>query len=111
MISVVSDEGLPPGMMIVDSGGDRIAQTRWHPGGYVTPELSEDVRSFAETFPYLIRISHRGEPIRCECCGTLVALTPEARTGSRDTWEPAIWEYETYRKHTLRRCEWMRAQG
>ena len=105
--SMRTDPDLPPGVVVMRPGTEQIARTVSHPGGLVTDELWEDVQSFLESFPYLIRMSKRGEPIRCECCGTLVALTPEARrAGGR--WILAIWEFKTLRKHTLRRCEWMR---
>jgi hypothetical protein len=89
------------------SGAEQVARTASHPGGLVTAELREDLRSFCESFPYLIRVTGRGEPIRCECCGTLVALTPEAH-GANAPWKPAIWEHESLRKHTMRRCDWKR---
>jgi hypothetical protein len=108
--SIRTDPGLPPGVVVMQSGNQRIARTVSHPGGLATEELREDVRSFVESFPYLIRLDARGAPIACECCGTLVSLTPEARTGTHDAWMPGIWEHETYRKHTLRRCGWNRTK-
>jgi hypothetical protein len=111
--SIRVDPEIPPGVIVLESGGERVARTASHPGGLVTEALAEDLRSFAESFPYIVRISDRGEPIRCECCGTLVALMPEARTAeappwSPKSWSPAIWEHETLRRHTQRRCEWRR---
>lgn len=112
------DPKVPPGVIILESvtesGTERIARTASHPGGLVTAELEEDMRSFAESFHYSIRLSDRGEPIRCEVCGTLVSLTPEtedenAVLGALSRWKPAIWEHETLRRHTQRRCEWRRA--
>jgi hypothetical protein len=113
-----TEPDLPPGVIVLEavaeSGTERIARTASHPGGIATSELMEDVRSFAESTPYCIRLSERGEPLWCECCGTLVALTPEtadgaALLGTGARWKPAIWEYETLRKHTMRRCDAMQA--
>lgn len=83
------------------------------PGGVLVPVelLTEDMRSLGESCPYFIRPSEQSDPIRCECCGTQVALTPEALVadGPGRQYRPAIWEYETFRRHTMRRCEWRRA--
>jgi hypothetical protein len=111
-----ADPEVPPGVIVLESGTERIARTASHPGGLVTAELAEDLRSFCESFHYSIRLSGRGEPIRCEVCGTLVSLTPEtedadAVLGAVSRWKPGIWEHETLRKHTMRRCEWKRANG
>lgn len=103
------DPGLPPGFIVGESGTERIARWASHPGGLVTGELREDLTSFAESFPYFVRLDGRGEPIRCEICGTLVALTPEALGGVSGPFKPGIWEYESLRKHTMRRCDWKRA--
>ena len=35
----------------------------------------------------------------------------EADTRSPRQWKRAIWEAETGRKHTLRRCDWRREQA
>ena len=106
MAGMRTDPGLPPGAIALETGTERVARTirsgRHAPG---TEEAWEDYRSFAESFPYLIRASKRGDPILCECCGTLVAMTPEA-LGTDGPWKPGIWEHETLRRHTLRRCEW-----
>jgi len=45
------------------------------PRGPALEELAEDCRSFNESLPYCIRRDEAGDPIACECCGTLVALT------------------------------------
>lgn len=108
--SVRTDPELPPGVVVVQSGSQRIARTASHPGGLATEELWEDLESFLESFPYLIRLDGRGKPILCECCGTLVSLTPEAGPVAIDAWKPAIWEHATLRKHTQRRCEWKRGE-
>jgi len=106
--SIRVDPDVPPGLLIVESGPERLARWGGHPGGLVTDALWEDLQSWMESFPYTIRLGERGQPIVCEVCGTLVALTPEA-SGARAPWKPGIWEYETYRRHTQRRCEWKRA--
>lgn len=107
--NICVDPAFPPGFIAMEADGERIAKWASHPGGLVTGELREDLASFAESFPYFIRPDERGEPIRCEVCGTLVALTPETRNLGSSSWRPGIWEYETARRHTMRRCEWRRA--
>lgn len=102
-----TDPELPAGVVVMESGTEQVARTASHPGGLVTGELREDLASFAESFPYFIRMDERGDPIRCEICGTEVALTPEA-LGVRGPWKQGIWEYESLRRHTVRRCEWKR---
>ena len=77
--------------------------------------LAEEWRSIGESWPYFIRLYECGEPIRCECCGVSVVKIPEALAddGPSRTYRPAIWEYwrtGPVRKHTLRRCDWRRAQ-
>lgn len=99
------DPDIPPGVIVLESGGQRLARTASHPGGLVTPELEEDLRSFAESFPYTIRLSERGSPAPCEACGTPIATIPASRDGET-RWKPGIWEHESLRKHTLRRCVW-----
>jgi hypothetical protein len=114
--SMRADPGLPPGVIALESDGETVARTirsaRHVP---LTREAQEDYRSFAESWPYVIRLSGQGEPVVCECCGTLVALTPEALTVSAGgeppvsrRWKPGIWEPETGRRHTMRRCGWKR---
>ena len=98
------DPGLPPGVVILESGTERIARTASHPGGLVTEALWEDLESYLESFPYFIRLSDASDPV-----GTLVMQVPESATGER-RWKPGIWEHETYRRHTLRRCEWKAGQ-
>ena len=75
----------------------------------VDPLFAEDIASIAESMPYVVRMHEGTPPIRCECCGTRVSMVPEAEA-SVTPWafKPAIWEAETRRKHTLRRCEWTR---
>ena len=103
------DAQLPPGVIALESDTEKVARWVSHPGGLVTGELREDLASFAESFPYFIRPDERGEPVACECCGTPVALTPETRGMGPPSWKPGIWEYESLRRHTMRRCEWKRA--
>jgi hypothetical protein len=97
-----------PGLVVMECAGKQTVRTASHPGGLWSVEVQEDIRSFVESMPWFIRVDERGKPIRCECCGTLVALTPEARD-RHGPFAPGIWEHETLRKHTLRRCEWRRA--
>jgi hypothetical protein len=75
--------------------------------------FAEDITSVNESMHYNVRTGEGPRPIRCERCGTMVMLTPEAHYLNPDTWKPAIWEAEAEmgRKHTLRRCEWLRDNG
>jgi hypothetical protein len=117
--SIRVDPEIPPGMVIVESGSQMVAWALGHgdlPDGVTVEQLAEVLYSYKESSPYFIRLDGRGEPIQCEVCGTLVALTYEALTVSaggeppaRRRWTPGIWEPENGRRHTLRRCEWKRA--
>lgn len=106
------DPEIPPGVVMLESGTMKIARTVSRqdppPAGQNDEDVAEDLRSLHESYPYLVLVSDRGEPIRCECCGTLVAMTPESDTPS-GPWKPGIWEPELGRRHTMRRCEWKRA--
>jgi len=112
-----ADPAVPAGVIIMESGTERIARTDRIGVDYARepPDAAqaEAVASFVESYAYCIRLSDRSEPVRCECCGTLIALTPETKSnalaGERARWKPGIWEYESLRKHTMRRCEWRRA--
>jgi len=108
-VRVSSD--VPPGVVMIAADPYTVARTI--SGGRAalgTEESREDYRSFAESFPYLIRVYEKGETIACECCGTPVALITESPAADPDaSWKPGIWEPETLRRHTLRRCEWKRA--
>lgn len=108
---------LPAGAVVMESDGEK---TAWlSSSGPAVPRTEaayENHRSFTESYPYLIRLPAHGEAIRCECCGAFVALVPEAflalayePLGVHGPWKPGIWEYESLRKHTMRRCEWKRA--
>lgn len=79
----------------------------------IDPRFAEDIKSLAESVPYVIIHPYEGTPpIRCECCGTMVAQCPEAEVSVKPwAFKPAIWETETGRKHTLRRCDWLREGG
>lgn len=74
----------------------------------VDPAFAEDCESVSESMPFLIRDQH--PPITCESCGTLVMEVAEEDTRTPPPWTPkrAIWEPATGRKHTLRRCDWLR---
>ena len=75
------------------------------------PAFAEDLESIGESMPFIV-YAHEGRlPIVCECCGTLVTLVPEAHHQDLDSRKPAIWEAQTARKHTLRRCNWLRDNG
>jgi hypothetical protein len=79
------------------------------------PDIIEDLNSLSESSPYVIRVEKSRGLMRCERCRAFVISVPEYilapdpgdPPGSR-RWERAIWEPETGRKHTLRRCEAMR---
>ena len=73
--------------------------------------VEEDVRSIAESSPFVIRVTEN--PLPCARCGTWVARVRESPygIGVPRQWAPAIWESENGRKHTLRRCEAMRARA
>ena len=111
------DSRMPPGVMAMKSGGDQVAVVVGGTGPDLRAEaVAEDYRSLGECWPYVVRLSERGEPIVCEGCGTLVASIPEALTESAGgehwsarRWKPGSWEHETLRRHTMRRCEWRRA--
>ena len=76
----------------------------------VDPEFAEDIASLTESKDFIVYPYEATEPIRCESCGTLVAMTPERSVYDREQRpEPAIWEPETGRKHTLRRCDYRRS--
>lgn len=76
------------------------------------PAFAEDWKSITESMPYVVRLHEGTRPIVCECCGTMVAQCPEAEASVTPwTYKPAIWEAQTCRKHTLRRCDWLRDNG
>jgi hypothetical protein len=75
----------------------------------ISPRIAEDCRSVIESADYIVQYGDQEPAIICECCGTSVALMPERHTEDQSrTWKPGIWEPETFRRHTLRRCEWKR---
>jgi hypothetical protein len=73
--------------------------------------VAEDVRSLAESWPYLVRFGEAAGPEVCERCGTLIVAVPEALAagGPPRKWATGAWEAAAGRKHTPRRCEWLRA--
>jgi hypothetical protein len=78
------------------------------------PGFAEDCRSLVESMPYVVLGLEAARPIRCEMCGTLVTLVPEAEAAVKPrAFRPAIWEMQggPWRKHTLRRCNWQRGQA
>ena len=77
----------------------------------VDPEFAEDLKSLDESMPYVIRHDGASRPVPCECCGTFVSDPLEWDTRRGEQWTRAIWEAETGRKHTLRRCNWQRDQA
>jgi hypothetical protein len=74
------------------------------------PAFAEDCESVMESWPYLIRPDQGTPPITCECCGTQVTAIPESdtRTAPPYRWQNAIYETGRWRKHTPRRCGYMR---
>jgi hypothetical protein len=95
------------------SGGEQVLLAVQDWAGGVTPAIAEDCASLVESMPYVIRYAEATAPIICECCGTRVVAVPEAvvtDVPASRTWTRAIWETETGRKHTLRRCNWKREQ-
>jgi hypothetical protein len=73
------------------------------------PAFAEDIESILESKDFIIYPAKASEPVRCECCGTLVAMMPEMSVYDRENRpKPAIWEPQAGRKHTLRRCEALR---
>jgi hypothetical protein len=77
----------------------------------IDPAFAEDCESLSESMPFMIRHDGASRPVMCECCGTYVSDPLEADTRSPRQWKRAIWEAETGRKHTLRRCNWKREQA
>ena len=115
-LPVVTDPAMPPGAFALRSDSEQLihvsAVTQAIADTASSDLLAEDCRSLLESADYVVRYREHGTPVTCECCGTTVALMPEAIAGAdwqgRD-FKPGIWEPEAGRKHTLRRCEWKRA--
>ena len=98
---------VPPGFVALRSGTEQAVLV-----GDI-PACAEDARSLCESAPYVVRYGEMGAPIRCECCGTLVAEVPEAALADEPPrrWRRGIWEKDgAVRRHTMRRCEWQRSQ-
>lgn len=76
-------------------------------------QVTEDCLSVLESARFVVRWDERGAAITCEGCGTAVALVPEGECadGPDRCYGPAIWEDENCRKHTARRCDWIRNHG
>lgn len=72
------------------------------------PAFAEDIRSILESKDFITRPYEMTDPIRCECCGTLVTMVPEVLVYGHEKPKPAIWEPGQWRKHTLRRCNAVR---
>lgn len=106
---------MPPGAFAVRSGGLQAVwasdATRVLGESVISDLIAEDCRSVMESADYIVRYGGLGPSITCECCGTDVAGMPEALVAQDRprTWKRGIWEHETLRRHTLRRCEWKRA--
>lgn len=105
-------DGLRPVPFITDAQARSMAAMMSQRAA-VDPEFAEDIASINESLPYLIRYDGVPPPVLCECCGICVfaPLEADTRNGEPRTWTRAIWEAETGRKHTLRRCEWQRDHG
>lgn len=74
------------------------------------PLFAEECESLSESMRFLIRYDGKTTAITCECCGTCVVNVLEQAVNG-DQRGRAIWEAETGRKHTLRRCNWKRDQA
>ncbi len=99
----------PPCTVLIRTGGEQSLMDTTSAGLMRTPEFAEDLRSLRESLPFMIRIDAPEGPVACECCGAAVFAVPESGYVTPRRWRRAIWEPETGRKHTLRRCEWKRA--
>jgi hypothetical protein len=78
----------------------------------VDPVFAEDLASIGESMSYVVQLYEgTGRAVRCECCGTLVTRWLEAEASRPLSLKPAIWEAQAARKHTLRRCTWLRDNG
>lgn len=117
LIPVVTDPAMPPGVYELRSGetrlraflGDAAADLLWR-RCRTDPEFREDVRSLLESKDWITWPQQAGEAIRCESCGTTVAQVPEA-LAVRAPRRPGIWEPAQWRRHTMRRCDAMRARA
>lgn len=120
-IPVVVDPDLAPGalrMAVVpfitrEKAADIAESIRQQVGDAL---IAEEIMSIGESYPFLIRLETATEPIRCECCGASVTMLGEAEASQSPprTWRPGIWEAPgdgPWRKHTLRRCNWLLERG
>lgn len=119
LIEVVTDPAIPPGVFELRSGefrlrsflGDAAADLLWQ-RCRTDPEFREDVLSLLESKDWFTYPGQAGEAIRCESCGTLVAQVPERLAAARDDRpKPGIWEPALWRRHTVRRCDAIRARS
>lgn len=119
-IPLTVDPDMPPGVIEVRSGSSR-ARTRFisdaeaaamadrlQRRAAVDPAFAEDIASVLESKDFITHPHKASDPIRCECCGTLVTMVPEVSVYDRKPPKPAIWEPGQWRKHTARRCDAMR---
>jgi hypothetical protein len=73
------------------------------------PVFAEELVSWGESGGYVFQPDKMTEPIRCEMCGTMVCLIPEAEVLVTPwVFRPGIREPDSFRRHTLRRCTWLR---
>lgn len=108
------DPRMAPGAIVMRSGIDQAIHvsddTHLHARYLRSGLLAEDCRSLIESADYVVRYREAGPAITCECCGTSVAMMAERLAAEHGgTWRPGIWEPEAGRRHTMRRCEWKRA--
>lgn len=113
-VNIRADPLIPPGSLVMRSGAEQASVAI--PGPLAAAEVTvdehfaEDMRSVIESARYVIRYDESGPAIICECCGSQVAEVPESRsTDSPRRWDRGIWEWPAARRHTLRRCKWLRA--
>lgn len=76
-------------------------------------QITEDCASLLESARFMVRWRDGSPSITCECCGITVALADEASCydGPGRRFRSAIWEPTNGRKHTQRRCDWIRENG
>jgi len=74
------------------------------------PVFAEDIRSLRESMPFVIMTGEASAPLACQYCSTPIHAVPERNVADPDRiWHRALWEPETGRKHTERRCRVLRA--
>jgi hypothetical protein len=117
---VEADPGVPPGVIEVRSGTSRVRgrfmsdalaaalADEMQRRAEADPAFAEEIKSVLESKDFITYSLDMTDPIRCECCGTLVAMVPEVHAREGGHPKPAIWEPGPWRKHTPRRCDAMR---